>query len=88
MQFKFHNKKDKGFENSSTDLHTEWPRIATRQPLRTYLHTEANLAKLHYRLEQHTLNFMKDDAQVPSNLQLRSKLAVKTRSSTKVLFRV
>ena len=52
------------------------------------LHMEANLAKLHYRQKKHTLNFMYNAAQVPSNLQSRSKLAVKTRSSTKVLLRI
>ena len=52
------------------------------------LHKEANLLKLHYRREQHTLNIMYDHAQVTKNQRVRSTLTVRTRSSSKVLLRV
>ena len=52
------------------------------------LHREANLLKLHYRREQHILNYVFDSAQVASNLRVRPNMTVKTRSSTKVLLRV
>ena len=37
------------------------------------LHTEANLLKLHFRREQHILNFVYDSAQVTSNLSKKHK---------------
>ena len=52
------------------------------------LHLEANLMKLHYRREQHILNYMYDEAQVPANLRAKSKSAMKTRSSNKILLKV
>ena len=51
------------------------------------LHAEANLLKLKFRREQHTLNFMYDQAQNTTNLKPKSKLSVKTRSANKVLLR-
>ena len=52
------------------------------------LHGEANLLKLHYRREQHTLNFVFDNAQMASNLKVKSKSNIMTRSSTKDLLKV
>ena len=52
------------------------------------LHKEANLLKLHYRREQHILNYIFDNAQVESNLKVKSGLTVQTRSSTKLLLKV
>ena len=52
------------------------------------LHSEANLLKLHFRREQHILNYMFEYAQKTSNRRPRSKLAMNTRSSGKVLLRV
>ena len=52
------------------------------------LHKEVGLLKVHFRREQHTLNFMYDKAQITSNIRSTSKLSVKTRSSNKTLLKV
>ena len=52
------------------------------------LHTEANLLKLKFRREQHTLNYMYDVAQVASNRRSNLKQTIKTRSSNKILLKV
>ena len=52
------------------------------------LHKEANLLKLNYRREQHLLNIMYDQAQVPSLLKFKDKNVARTRSSKKKLMKI
>ena len=52
------------------------------------LNAEANLLKLKYRREEHTLNFMFDQAQKPSLLKVRSNSVINTRSSSKRLLKL
>ena len=51
------------------------------------LHEEANLLKLKYRREQHTLNFMYDMSQIPKQLNKRTARYL-TRSSNKKLLKI
>ena len=52
------------------------------------LHKDANLLKLNFRREQHLLNFMFDQAQIPSLLKSKSGLTVRTRASNKKLLKI
>ena len=52
------------------------------------LHREAKLLRLKYRREQHLLNFMYDQAQIPALLKTRSKSGVRTRSSNKKIMKL
>ena len=52
------------------------------------LHTEANLLKLSYRREQHTLNFMYDSSKKADNLTSRVADMVVTRSQKKKTLKV
>ena len=54
----------------------------------TELHSEANLLQLKYRREQHMLNFMYDQVQIPSLLKSKSSYRIKTRSSNKLTLQV
>ena len=54
----------------------------------TELHSEAHLLKLCHRREQHTLNFMYDNAQLITYHKTGSKMSVKTRSSRKILLKI
>ena len=52
------------------------------------LHAEANLLKLKFRREQHLLNFMFDQAQIPDLLKVKMTHMVKTRSSCKKTLKI
>ena len=52
------------------------------------LHRDANLLRLKYRREQHLLNYMYDQAQIPSMLKSKTKSAIQTRSSSKKVMRI
>ena len=52
------------------------------------LHNDVGLLKLHYRRDQHLLNFMYDLSRDDGNLKAQRTEGVKTRSSHKKLMRV
>ena len=54
----------------------------------TELHLEARLLRLKYRREQHLLNFMYDQAKIPTLMKTRPKNMIKTRSSNKKIMRL